>query len=92
MANKYKVQFLDSDGKLNRATITGNSESDVENTLISNGSDLLSIQMEKKSVLSIELGEQVKLQDKTNFFQQLQTMLSSGVALLNAIEKAPQDL
>ncbi|MDP6532748.1 MAG: type II secretion system F family protein [Candidatus Marinimicrobia bacterium] len=86
MANKYKVQFLDSDGKLNRATITGNSESDVENTLISNGSDLLSIQMEKKSVLSIELGEQVKLQDKTNFFQQLQTMLSSGVALLNAIE------
>jgi len=86
VANKYKVQFLDSDGKLNRATITGNSESDVENTLISNGSDLLSIQMEKKSVLSIELGEQVKLQDKTNFFQQLQTMLSSGVALLNAIE------
>ncbi len=86
MANKYKVQFLDSDGKLNRTTITGNSESDVENTLISNGSDLLSIQEEKKSVLSIELGEQVKLQDKTNFFQQLQTMLSSGVALLNAIE------
>lgn len=86
MAKKYKVQFLDSNGKLNNVTVNGNSELEVENTLNASGNDVLLVQEEKKSALNIQLGELVKLQDKTNFFQQLQTMLSSGVALLGSIE------
>ena len=86
MAKKYKVQFLDSNGKLNNVTVNGNSELEVENTLNASGNDVLLVQEEKKSALNIQLGELVKLQDKTNFFQQLQTMLSSGVALVSSIE------
>ncbi len=86
MAKKYKVQFLDSNGKLNNVTVNGNSELEVENTLNASGNDVLSVHEEKKSALNIQLGETVKLQDKTNFFQQLQTMLSSGVALVSSIE------
>jgi type IV pilus assembly protein PilC len=88
MATNYQVQYLDSDNNLVETTMVSNSSIEVEKTVSEMGGDVLSVLEKKSSSLNIQLGDPVKLQEKTNFIQQLKTMLSSGVSLVKSLEIA----
>ena len=80
MASEFQVQYLDSENKLVKTVITSNSSSEVERSIKDLDGDVLSIVEKKSPSFNIQIGELVKLQEKTNFIQQLKTMLSSGVS------------
>ena len=82
MASEFQVQYLDSENKLVKRVITSNSSSEVERSIKDLDGDVLSIVEKKSPSFNIVIGELVKLQEKTNFIQQLKTMLSSGVSLV----------
>ena len=86
MATNYQVQYLDSDNNLVETTMVSNSSIEVEKTVSEMGGDVLSVLEKKSSSFNIQLGDPVKLQEKTNFIQQLKTMLSSGVSLVKSLE------
>lgn len=88
MATNYQVQYLDSDNNLVETTMVSNSSIEVEKTVSEMGGDVLSVLEKKSSSFNIQLGDPVKLQEKTNFIQQLKTMLSSGVSLVKSLEIA----
>ena len=88
MATNYQVQYLDSDNNLVETIMVSNSSIEVEKTVSEMGGDVLSVLEKKSSSFNIQLGDPVKLQEKTNFIQQLKTMLSSGVSLVKSLEIA----
>ena len=88
MATNYQVQYLDSDNNLVETIMVSNSSIEVEKTVSEMGGDVLSVLEKKSSSFNIQLGDAVKLQEKTNFIQQLKTMLSSGVSLVKSLEIA----
>ncbi len=88
MATNYQVQYLDSDNNLVETIMVSNSSIGVEKTVSEMGGDVLSVLEKKSSSFNIQLGDPVKLQEKTNFIQQLKTMLSSGVSLVKSLEIA----
>jgi len=92
MATNYQVQYLDSDNNLVETTMVSNSSIEVEKTVSEMGGDVLSVLEKKSSSFNIQLGDPVKLQEKTNFIQQLKTMLSSGVSLVKSLEIALQQI
>ena len=92
MASEFQVQYLDSENKLVKTVITSNSSSEVERSIKDLDGDVLSIVEKKSSSFNIVIGELVKLQEKTNFIQQLKTMLSSGVSLVQGLEIATQQI
>ena len=88
MATNYQVQYLDSDNNLVETIMVSNSSIEVEKTVSEMGGDVLSVLEKKSRSFNIQLGDAVKLQEKTNFIQQLKTMLSSGVSLVKSLEIA----
>ena len=92
MATNYQVQYLDSDNNLVETTMVSNSSIEVEKTVSEMGGDVLSVLEKKSSSFNIQLGDPVKLQEKTNFIQQLKSMLSSGVSLVKSLEIALQQI
>ena len=92
MASEFQVQYLDSENKLVKTVITSNSSSEVERSIKDLDGDVLSIVEKKSPSFNIVIGELVKLQEKTNFIQQLKTMLSSGVSLVQGLEIATQQI
>ena len=92
MTTNYQVQYLDSDNNLVETTMVSNSSIEVEKTISEMGGDVLSVLEKKSSSFNIQLGDPVKLQEKTNFIQQLKTMLSSGVSLVKSLEIALQQI
>ena len=92
MASEFQVQYLDSENKLVKTVITSNSSSEVERSIKDLDGDVLSIIEKKSPSFNIQIGELVKLQEKTNFIQQLKTMLSSGVSLVQGLEIATQQI
>jgi len=92
MASEFQVQYLDSENKLVKRVITSNSSSEVERSIKDLDGDVLSIVEKKSPSFNIVIGELVKLQEKTNFIQQLKTMLSSGVSLVQGLEIAAQQI
>ena len=92
MASEFQVQYLDSQNKLVKTTIKSKSSSDVERSIKDLDGDVLSIVEKKSPSFNIQIGELVKLQEKTNFIQQLKTMLSSGVSLVQGLEIATQQI
>ena len=92
MASEFQVQYLDSENKLVKRVITSNSSSEVERSIKDLDGDVLSIVEKKSPSFNIVIGELVKLQEKTNFIQQLKTMLSSGVSLVQGLEIATQQI
>ena len=92
MATNYQVQYLDSDNNLVETTMVSNSSIEVEKTVSEMGGDVLSVLEKKSSSFNIQLGDPVKLREKTNFIQQLKTMLSSGVSLVKSLEIALQQI
>ncbi len=92
MATNYQVQYLDSDNNLVETTMVSNSSMEVEKAVSEMGGDVLSVLEKKSSSFNIQLGDPVKLQEKTNFIQQLKTTLSSGVSLVKSLEIALQQI
>ena len=92
MASEFQVQYLNSENKLVKTVMTSNSSAEVERSIKDLDGDVLSIVEKKSSSFNIQIGELVKLQEKTNFIQQLKTMLSSGVSLVQALEIAIQQI
>ena len=90
MASEFQVQYLDSQNKLVKTPIKSKSSSEVERSIKDLDGDVLSIVEKKSPSFNIQIGELVKLQEKTNFIQQLKTMLSSGVSLVQGLEIATQ--
>ena len=76
MASQFFVQYLDSDNKLIQKNISSNSASELEREISDKGREILSVVEKKNTSMNIQLGDPVKLQEKTNFSQQLKTMLS----------------
>jgi len=71
MATNYQVQYLDSDNNLVETTMVSNSSIEVEKTVSEMGGDVLSVLEKKSSSFNIQLGDPVKLQEKTNLFSSL---------------------
>ena len=92
MPSEFQVQYLDSDNKLIKKIITSNSSAEIERSIQELGGDVLSVIEKKSSSFNIIIGDAVKLQEKTNFIQQLKTMLSSGVSLVQSLEIALQQI
>ena len=92
MPSQFFVQYLDSDNKLVEKTISSNSSAEVEKSITEYGGEVLSVVQKNKSSINIQLGAPVKLQEKTNFIQQLKTMLSSGVSLVQSLEIAANQI
>ena len=92
MASEFQVQYLDSQNKLVKTIIRSKSSSEVERSIKDLDGDVLSIVEKKSPSFNIQIGELVKLQEKTNFIQQLKTMLSSGVSLVQGLEIATQQI
>lgn len=92
MPSEFQVQYLDSDNKLVKKIITSNSSAEIERSIQELGGDVLSVIEKKSSSFNILIGDPVKLQEKTNFIQQLKTMLSSGVSLVQGLEIATQQI
>lgn len=92
MPSDYLVQYLDSENNLTQKIISSNSASEIENDISRNGGEVLSVVQKKSLSINIQLGDPVKLQEKTNFIQQLKTMLSSGVSLVQALEIATKQI
>ena len=92
MPSQFVVQYLDSDNKLVEKTISSNSSAEVEKSITEYGGEVLSVVQKNKSSINIQLGAPVKLQEKTNFIQQLKTMLSSGVSLVQSLEIAANQI
>ena len=92
MTSEFQVQYLDSQNKLVKTTIRSKSSSEVERSIKDLDGDVLSIVEKKSPSFNIQIGELVKLQEKTNFIQQLKTMLSSGVSLVQGLEIATQQI
>ena len=92
MPSEFQVQYLDSDNKLIKKIITSNSSAEIERSIQDLGGDVLSVIEKKSSSFNIHIGDAVKLQEKTNFIQQLKTMLSSGVSLVQSLEIALQQI
>ena len=92
MASEFQVQYLNSENKLVKTVMTSNSSAEVERNIKDLDGDVLSIVEKRSSSFNIQIGELVKLQEKTNFIQQLKTMLSSGVSLVQALEIAIQQI
>ena len=85
MPSEFQVQYLDSDNKLVKKVITSNSSAEIERSIQELGGDVLSVIEKKSSSFNILIGDPVKLQQKTNFIQQLKTMLASGVSLVQGL-------
>ena len=92
MPSEFQVQYLDSDNKLVKKVITSNSSAEIERSIQELGGDVLSVIEKKSSSFNILIGDPVKLQQKTNFIQQLKTMLASGVSLVQGLEIALQQI
>ena len=92
MPSEFQVQYLDSDNKLIKKVITSNSSAEIERSIQELGGDVLSVIEKKSSSFNILIGDPVKLQEKTNFIQQLKTMLASGVSLVQGLEIALQQI
>ena len=92
MASQFFVQYLDSDNKLIQKNISSNSAGELEREISDKGGELLSVVEKKNTSINIQLGDPVKLQEKTNFIQQLKTMLSSGVSLVQSLEIAVKQI
>ena len=92
MPSDYLVQYLDSENNLTEKIISSNSATEIENDISRNGGEVLSVVQKKSLSINIQLGDPVKLQEKTNFIQQLKTMLSSGVSLVEALEIATKQI
>ena len=92
MPSQFFVQYLDSDNKLVEKTISSNSSAEVEKSITEYGGEVLSVVQKNKSSINIQLGAPVKLQEKTNFIQQLKTMPSSGVSLVQSLEIAANQI
>ena len=92
MASQFFVQYLDSDNKLIQKNISSNSAGELEREISDKGGELLSVVEKKNRSINIQLGDPVKLQEKTNFIQQLKTMLSSGVSLVQSLEIAVKQI
>ena len=92
MASQFFVQYLDSDNKLIQKNISSNSASELEREISDKGGEVLSVVEKKNTSINIQLGDPVKLQEKTNFIQQLKTMLSSGVSLVQSLEIAVKQI
>ena len=65
--------------------------SELEREISDKGGEVLSV-VEKNTSINIQLGDPAKLQEKTNFIQQLKTMLSSGVSLVQSLEIAVKQI
>ena len=92
MASQFFVQYLDSDNKLIQKNISSNSAGELEREISDKGGELLSVVEKKNTSINIQLGDPIKLQEKTNFIQQLKTMLSSGVSLVQSLEIAVKQI
>ena len=92
MASQFFVQYLDSDNKLIQKNISSNSASELEREISDKGGEVLSVVEKKNTSINIQLGDPVKLQEKTNFIQQLKTMISSGVSLVQSLEIAVKQI
>ena len=92
MASQFFVQYLDNDNKLIQKNISSNSASELEREISDKGGEVLSVVEKKNTSINIQLGDPVKLQEKTNFIQQLKTMLSSGVSLVQSLEIAVKQI
>ena len=92
MASQFFVQYLDSDNKLIQKNVSSNSAGELEREISDKGGELLSVVEKKNRSINIQLGDPVKLQEKTNFIQQLKTMLSSGVSLVQSLEIAVKQI
>lgn len=92
MPSDYLVQYLDSENNLTQKIISSNSASEIENDISRNGGEVLSVVQKKSLSINIQLGDPVKLQEKTNFIQQLKTTLSSGISLVKSLEIALQQI
>ncbi|MEL1229548.1 MAG: type II secretion system F family protein [Candidatus Neomarinimicrobiota bacterium] len=92
MASQFYVQYLDSNNKLVQKNISSNSASELERDIVDKGGEVLSVVEKKNTNINIQIGDPVKLQEKTNFIQQLKTMLSSGVSLVQSLEIAVKQI
>ena len=92
MASQFYVQYLDSNNKLIQKSISSNSASELEREIMDKGGEVLSVVEKKNTNINIQIGDPVKLQEKTNFIQQLKTMLTSGVSLVQSLEIAVKQI
>jgi len=92
MASQFYVQYLDSNNKLVQKNISSNSASELEREIMDKGGEVLSVVEKKNTNINIQIGDPVKLQEKTNFIQQLKTMLTSGVSLVQSLEIAVKQI
>lgn len=92
MPEQFFVQYINSDNKLIQQNISSSSASEVERNIVKNGGEVISVVQKRNRVINIQLGDPVKLQEKTNFIQQLKTMLSSGVSLVKGLEIASKQI
>ena len=92
MASQFFVQYLDSDNKLIQKNVSSNSAGELAREISDKGGELLAVVEKKNRSINIQLGDPVKLQEKTNFIQQLKTMLSSGVSLVQSLEIAVKQI
>ena len=92
MPEQFFVQYINSDNKLIQQNISSSSASEVERIIVKNGGEVISVVQKRNRVINIQLGDPVKLQEKTNFIQQLKTMLSSGVSLVKGLEIASKQI
>ena len=92
MASQFYVQYLDSNNKLIQKNISSNSASELEREIMDKGGEVLSVVEKKNTNINIQIGDPVKLQEKTNFIQQLKTMLISGVSLVQSLEIAVKQI
>ena len=92
MPEQFFVQYINSENKLIQQNISSNSASEIERNIVKNGGEIISVVQKRNSAINIQLGDPVKLQEKTNFIQQLKTMLSSGVSLVQALEIASKQI
>ena len=92
MASQFYVQYLDSSNKLVQKNISSNSASELEREIVDKGGEVLSVVEKKNTNINIQIGDPVKLQEKTNFIQQLKTMLTSGVSLVQSLEIAVKQI
>ena len=92
MPEQFFVQYINSDNKLIQQNISSSSASEVERNIVKNGGEVISVVQKRNRIINIQLGDPVKLQEKTNFIQQLKTMLSSGVSLVKGLEIASKQI
>ena len=89
MASQFYVQYLDSSNKLVQKNISSNSASELEREIVDKGGEVLSVVEKKNTNINIQIGDPVKLQEKTPVSLRLSVIglpLSISLIILSTAE------